>query len=118
MKYYSEKTNKLYESADALEAAEKELADKEVEKAKLSEAKKARAKEVEDAYEKVVEARKKARDLIKAADDEYNSKKNKFIADYGSYHMTYSAKDGKNSITVDDLIDSFFGSLNDFPFIW
>lgn len=118
MKYYSEKTNKLYESAGALEVAEKELADKEAEKAKLSETKKIRAKEVEDAYKEVVEARKKARDIIREADDKYNELKNKFVEDFGSYHMTYSAKDGKSSITVDDLIDSFFGSLNDFPFIW
>ena len=118
MKFYSEKTNKLYETVEAAEAAEKESAEKEAEKTKLAETKKARATEVENAYKAVVEARKQARDIIKKADDKYNDLKNNFVKDFGAYHITYSARDGKNSITVDDLIDSFFGSLNAFPFIW
>ena len=97
MKYVSEITGKTYDSEKDCLEAEKIFKEKEKKK-KAAEEKKAaerseRAKEVEKAYEKVVEANKAYRDVL-----------NKFIKDYGSFHMTYS--DTNN--LIDDVFDSVF----------
>ena len=97
MKYVSEITGKTYDSEkDCLEA--EKIFKEEEKKKKAAEEKKAaerseRAKEVEKAYEKVVEANKAYRDVL-----------NRFIKDYGSFHMTYS--DTNN--LIDDVFDSVF----------
>lgn len=70
MKFYSDKTKKLYESESDLVKAEKQYDEHEAAEKKKKEARAARAKEVSDAYEhyeKLLEA---------------------FIKDYGSYHTT------------------------------
>ena len=82
MKYYSEKTKKLYESEKELKEAEKGLLELEVKEKEKREQRSARAKEVEEAY-------KNYQKLLKD-----------FIKDYGSYHM--SLKDG------DSVFDYFF----------
>ena len=97
MKYVSEITGKTYDSEkDCLEAEkifkEEEKKKKEAEEKKAAE-RSERAKEVEKAYEKVVEANKAYRDVL-----------NRFIKDYGSFHMTYS--DTNN--LIDDVFDSVF----------
>ena len=82
MKIFSEKTNKYYSTVDECVEAEKkydeEVATKEAKKKELSDARKNRAKEVEDAYKARLEA-----------DKVYQEKLNKFIEDYGSFHMTF-----------------------------
>ena len=82
----SEKTGKEYETIDECLADEKkfdeEVALKEAKKQELANARKERAKEVEDAYKKRIEADKNYRSLL-----------NKFIDDYGSFHMTYKTDD-------------------------
>ena len=45
---------------------------------------------------------------IKEADDKYYELRDKFVSDYGSYHLSYY-NDGKESVVkFSDLIDSFF----------
>jgi hypothetical protein len=98
MKIYSEKTNKEYKTVEDCLKAEKEfdeaLEAEKAKKQKLSEEKKARAVEVEEAWKAVREANKKYVDL-----------KNKFINDYGAFHMTLKDKDDN---LVESLWESFF----------
>lgn len=75
MKYFSEKTKKVYDDVEALEAAEKEFDEREAKEIELREERKRRAHEVEDAYKHYLELRAK------------------FIEDYKSFHMTLNEKD-------------------------
>lgn len=99
MKYYSDVTKKLYDDEKtALKAEEKFLANQRAEEAKkkeLSETRAKRAKEIEDAYKAVLEANNK-----------YIELKNKFIDDYGSFHMSFSTKTPVT--TVEDLFNLLF----------
>ena len=90
MKYVSEITGKTYNSEKQCLEAEKVFVETEKEK-KAPRVK--RAKEVEEAYQKAVEANKTYRDVL-----------NKFINDYGSFHMTYS----NTSNLIDDVFNSVF----------
>lgn len=86
MKYFSEKLNKLFDSADACAEAEtthdKEVAEKEAKQKALADARAARAKEVEDLYKDAVEAKKLYNEALRA-----------FIKDYGSFHATFKNVD-------------------------
>lgn len=101
MTIISEKTGKHYKTPEECLADEKkfddELAAKEAKKKELAEQRKIRAKEVEDAYKARIEA-----------DKNYREKLNKFIDDYGSFHMTFDTE-------VDDTF-SFFDFLDNFCF--
>ena len=83
MKYYSEVLNKVFDSkTECLEAETKYTEEKKAKEEKqkeLANTRKERAKEVEAAYDAVLEAQKKYAEL-----------RNKFIQDYGSWHMTIS----------------------------
>ena len=118
MKFYSEKTNKLYNSKEELESGEKELAEKEAEKAKLTEARKTRAEAIEAAYKDLIDTRKAAMEeaskKIKEKEDTYYELRSAFIKDYGSYHMTYSSTNDGDRISVSDFFDSVFDNF----FIW
>lgn len=97
MYIYSEKTKKKYDTVDACVEAEKEF-DEQLERARLEKEKLAseratRAKEVEDAYQKIVDARK-----------EYDAVLDKFVADYGSFHFTVHNGD----MNPFSLLDWFF----------
>ncbi len=100
MKIFSEKTNKYYTTVDECLEAEKKhdeaIAVKEAKKKELSETRKVRAKEVEDAYKARIEA-----------DKVYREKLNKFINDYGSFHMTFDTE-VEDSFNLFDLLDSFW----------
>lgn len=111
MKYYGERTNKLYDTAAACEKAEFEAKEEENRKKILAERKaaeekerkekaaaerKAMAAEVEEARKTMVEAQKKYRDAI-----------DKFVKTYGSYHWS--------SNSVDD-IPKLFDIFNPFIF--
>ena len=115
MKYFSEKLNKVFDDVESLEKEECLLEEKNKRKAEIAAIKKAREQEVEEAFKKTLEARKQAKDLIKQADEEYENLKSKFITDYGYFHMSFNDADGKQVITVNDLIEDFFGN---FPFNW
>ena len=93
MKYWSEKTNKLYDTAEALERAEFELKEAEnrekikkeretARQAELANQRKARAAEVEEARKAMVAAQKKYKEVL-----------DKFINDYHSYHFTSTSSD-------------------------
>lgn len=88
-RYYSDVTNKLYDSMDDLEKAEKKtIAEREEKKAKeqkKADERKARAQEVDDLRKAYVDARKA-----------YSEALEKFCKDYGTYHT---------SISTDNLFD-------------
>lgn len=88
-RYYSDITNKLYDSMDDLEKAEKKtIAEREEKKAKeqkKADERKARAQEVDDLRKTYVDARKA-----------YTEALENFCKDYGTYHT---------SISTDNLFD-------------
>jgi len=94
MKYYSETLNKVFENEKDCLNAEKEYKAKveaeEKRKKELADSRKTRAKEVEDAYKAVIDAQKR-----------YNELKNKFVDDFGSFHMTFSTTDDFHSLFSD-----------------
>ena len=100
MLYTSEILNKSFKSEEECLKAEQEhnekLALEEKKKAELAETKKTRAKEVEDAFKKVVDAEK-----------EYNELKNKFIKDYGYFHMSYRDSDSRPLTSIFDIFNIF-----------
>lgn len=77
-KYYSDLTKKFYDVQDEAEKEEEKERVKNAIELKKKEEKAARAKEIEAAYAQCIEASKKYYDL-----------RNKFIKDYGAFHMTY-----------------------------
>lgn len=81
MTIISEKTGKTYNTVEECLADEKKfdlaMEEKENRKKDLANRRKERAKEVENAYKARLEA-----------DKTYREKLNKFIDDYGSFHMT------------------------------
>ena len=97
MKFYSEKTNKYYDTQDecvkAEDKYEADLAEARAKKEALASERKARASEVEEAYKAVIEAQKNYRNLVR-----------KFCRDYGSFHMTLRTGE-ENPF---DLFESFF----------
>ena len=78
MKYYSDKTKKLYDSVELLNEAEMAY-----DEAHAAELKKAEQKK------QAAEAIRAARKAIIDAQNKYNELVNQFIKDYGSYHATY-----------------------------
>lgn len=89
MKYFSEITNKTYDSVKELEAAEKLVNDKTTKR-------KEAAKVVEDSYQKYIAARK-----------EWRKNLNDFCKEYGAYHTSF--KPGENdSVLFDTLIDALW----------
>ena len=113
MKYFSDKVNKVFDTVEELEAAEKEQEEKEAEKTKLVEVKKSRAKEVEDAYLEYENVKEKAYKEIAEAEDKWIQLRDKFAEDYNGYHMTYVNKNGEKKVTFDDLVNSFYDSFFD-----
>lgn len=83
---YSDKTKKKYETVDeclkAEAAFDEEVAQKEAEKKALATQKKERADEVVELYKAVREAEKK-----------YLAARNKFVKDYGYFHMSFRDPD-------------------------
>lgn len=92
MKYFSDKTKKVYETVEELETAEKEFDEREAKALALREERKARAHEVEDAYKHYLELRAK------------------FIEDYKSFHMSLTDRD-LPKLQHGSLFDLFFDGL-------
>ena len=93
MKYYSDKTKQLYESVEQLQKAEVAY-DKEQEAALAKQRdRKNRAEEI-----------KKAREVLRNAQKNYQDLVNKFVKDYGSYHETYS----KESDSLEQILLNLF----------
>lgn len=112
IKFYSDKTNKYYPTAEAAEKAEfdlkeqenRERAQKEREarlkkekEEKLAAERKARAAEVEEARKAMVAAQHKYCELLEA-----------FTKDYGSFRFSLTGEDAKRAIpTLFDIFDLF-----------
>lgn len=100
MTIISEKTGKTYETVEDCLADEKKfdlaVEEKENKKKELANARKERAKEVEDAYHARLEA-----------DRLYREKLNKFIDDYGSFHMTINTE-VEDPYSIFDFLDNFW----------
>lgn len=100
MKILSEKTHKEYATVEECLAAEKEydeaLAAEKQKKEELANARKARANEIEEAYKAILEARKHYDELL-----------DKFVEDYGSFHMTLHTGDGNPF----DLFSNYFDRI-------
>lgn len=94
MKYYSDKTKKLYDSVELLTEAEMAYDEAHAAELKKAEEKKQRAEEI-----------KAARQAIITAQNAYNELVNKFIKDYGSYHETY--RDG-DMISLKDIFNFYW----------
>lgn len=91
MKYYSDKTKKVYADVKALEAAETEWDKAHEVELKEKAAVKADADEIKKAYDELNKAREHYNDLV-----------NKFIKKHKSYHLT---------VTTTDFFDNFFDNL-------
>ena len=111
MKYYSEKLNKFYDSADACQRAEFEAKEKENlakienerKERELKEKKDKEAAERKAAAEKVEAARKAYLDAQKA----YRAELESFCKAYGTYHYTV-----KDADEVPSLFDMFKYAFN------
>ena len=96
MRFYSDVCNKLFESQEELEKAEKALVQKNDEEAKKKAERKADADKIQAAYDKVIEDCK-----------EYNKLVNEFVKKYGSYHKTINTP-----IKFSDVFDSFWDIIS------
>lgn len=76
MKFYSETLDMMFDSAEALQEAEKQAAEKEANKKKASEAKKAEAKKVEDAFKHFNAAKKIYNENVINLKKQFNSELN------------------------------------------
>lgn len=94
MKYYSEKLKKLFDTEKDLKTAEKEQEELALVQKKELDVKKELAKEVENAYMDYVKTVKDSNVLVANANKKYLQLRSDFIKKYGSYHMTYTDKDG------------------------
>lgn len=113
MKYYSDLLKKPFDTVEELEKAEKEKKEQEFAIQKKNEERTLKAKEVEAAYKSYIETKKKA---FKEIDDAYNNYialRNKFVNDYGSFHMTYTNNDGEEKFTLTDAFNSMTDLIND-----
>ena len=109
MKYFSEKTRRFYDDVELCKkeeaAFDERQAKLEAERKALAEARKERAKEIEDAYKEMQDMNKAAR----AAERHYLELRNKFVKDYGSFHMTVSqAEQAPNELDFNDLFNMLF----------
>ena len=94
MKYYSDKTKKLYDTVELLNEAEMAY-----DEAHAAELKKAEQKK------NAAEAIRAARKAIVDAQNKYNELVNQFIKDYGSYHETY--RDG-DVVSLRDIFNLYW----------
>ena len=86
MKYYSDLTHKLYETAEALEAEE----------LKIKQAEEAKRKAKEEAERKATEAKTNRATAAKEVEEAYKvymTKLNDFCEKYGAFHMTFKGDD-------------------------
>lgn len=109
MKFYSEQLNKLFDTAEELQAAEEKVnaarRAEEEKKAQLKASREARAKEVEEAIRQAQEDQKKANASNKHAVNVLNA----FVKDFGAYHTTF--RDAIKDTAFEDIFSAFFGNL-------
>lgn len=129
MKFYSEVTKKVYETVEALESAEKEVAVKRAEEeaaraaakeraekaAAEAKAKKEamakergeRAKEVEVALKELADLRKDCAEKIDKKQASVEELVNKFVNDFGGFHFTIHSGEDMPSISVAKYMKPF-----------
>lgn len=110
MKYYGEKTKKLYDTVEACEKAEfeakeaenrekirkeREERERKEKQEKLNAERKARAAEVEEARKTMIAAQAKYRELLEA-----------FTKDFKSFHLSLTGEDAEK------MIPTFFDIFN------
>ena len=104
MKYFSDVTNKVYETVEQLNEAENKILaerkQKELDVQKKKEAREARAKEVDAAIKAAVEAQKIATDKLNA-----------FCKDYGVFHTSVENANALlgNMNPFDNFFRNFWG---------
>jgi hypothetical protein len=94
MKYYSDKTKKLYDSVELLNEAEMAYDEAHAAELKKAEQKKNAAEAIRAARKAIIEAQNKYNELV-----------NQFIKDYGSYHETY--RDG-DVVSLRDIFNLYW----------
>jgi hypothetical protein len=110
MKYFSEKTKKLYDSEEKLREEETAFDAKQAkivaEKKALAEARKERAAQIEAAYKEWQDKEAEAYESKK----NFLEMRNAFIKDYGSFHMTVRNTEAVPSMVRDmnDLLHMLF----------
>ena len=99
MKYFSEITEKMYDTPEELETAEKEVLDEQKAQEEKLAKRAERAKEVEEAYALAADVKEQADKLL-----------NEFVKDYGSFHTTIKTPVRANTSLTElgDLFDSLF----------
>ncbi len=105
MLYYSEILNKKFVTEEELRAAEEKFALAKKEKEEADNIKKEDAKKVEEALQHLLKVKKEANKAVATAQDEYLKLRDEFVKKYGSWHYTYTDKDGERY--------EFFGSIKD-----
>lgn len=121
MQYYSDKTKKMYPNEAECVAAEKAFDERQAqlaaERETAAQVRRERAKEVEDAYARAhklyLEAKAKEKEIYKPANEaarEAVELRNKFIKDFGSFHMTVRNTSPMPSVVGDlsDLLNMLF----------
>lgn len=98
MKYYSEKTMKVYDDVEQLNTAEKEYDEAHAAEIAKRKERKARAEEINDARKDAIKAQEHYNELIK-----------QFVKDYGSYHATYTDENSGKLSNVMDVFYKLFG---------
>lgn len=101
MKYYSDKLDKIFDSAEECSQAEKDydtqLAEKKQHELQLKEERSTRAKEIDEARKALEDASKHYHELIRA-----------FVKDFGSYHHSIVRNDFKDDLDFMDFFDNWF----------
>lgn len=98
MKFYSDVTNKTYETVDELKEAEVAAEAARVQEEERLQKRATREKELEDAYRVILEDKKKYTELLE-----------KFIEDYGSYRAKYFYKFPLTNEDIDNWVHILFG---------
>lgn len=101
--YYSLVLSKPFKTLKELKEAENEYHLEQKAKEDKVAQRKERANEVQGAYKELIETRKKAYKEISDAEEKYYTLRNKFVDDYGSYHMSYTNDNGNEVFSTDTM---------------
>lgn len=93
MKYFSDKTQKLYSTVEELEKAEFALKEEENRKKILKEREEAKKKELAEQRKTRAAEVEEARKAMLAAQKAYREKLEAFCGDYGTYHTSLKISD-------------------------
>lgn len=112
--FYSNLLNKPFGTLKELRTAEDEFKKKNAAEIAKKEERRVDSAKVSDAYQKYMNACRKANEDIAKARSEWLGERQKFIDKYNSFHMSYTNDNGKEEITVCDAFKDFFKFLMNF----